>query len=61
MTKAKDKPTKQKKLKCLTEKTSNDGPGELSGPVHKLSKSFYEEELKRYQFELVPCNTHNFG
>jgi polyphosphate kinase 2 len=53
MAKAKDKPTKQKKLKCLTEKTSNDGPGELSGPVRKLSKSFYEEELKRYQFELV--------
>jgi polyphosphate kinase 2 len=53
MTKAKDKPTKQKKLKYMTEKTSNDGPAELSGPVRKLSKSFYEEELKRYQFELV--------
>lgn len=32
---------------------SSNGKSESAKPIHKLSKQFYEEELKRWQFEMV--------
>ncbi|MEI6045146.1 MAG: polyphosphate kinase 2 [Chloroflexota bacterium] len=57
---AKDKHSKAKKQKDATENISDSAfqllPNSLDEPpkpLHRLSKGFYEEELRRYQFELV--------
>ena len=54
MAKSKNQDTKEPKKKSSAEKNGhNNGTIELQKPLYNLSKSFYEDEIKRYQFELV--------
>src|SRR5579859_5342480 len=48
---AADKP--QRRSKREAEQVASNGEAEPHKPVEKLTGAFYEEELKRLQFELV--------
>jgi len=54
MAKSKNQDAKEPKKKSSAEKNGhNNSTLELQKPLHNLSKSFYEDEIKHYQFELV--------
>src|SRR5258706_10088860 len=53
MAKSKSKKKRAQDEEAQAVQASDDGKSDAHYPIKRLSKAMYEEELKRYQFELV--------